>query len=652
MRTRSISTATALAVLFSSAALSVAVAGPASAAAVSVSAPGGIVADAALQRVFVGDSGAGKILAADYTGALVDSVSGLGRVSDLTVSDDGATLYAAVQDLHEIVALDAATLDVKVRYTVPTNTGPRYVAFAGGKVWFTYGDQWDGDLGSVDPALDPAGGTDPVKMAQFPTEGTSAGLWGPALLDTDPNQPGVLAVGQTGISSDSMAVVDVSGSVPKIVAWSDLDYSLNNGTHDFDLVPGAPQVLVNGTDRDAYADGKFTPAGSYPAGRRADIAPNGLVAQVNGADLAVYRPGASAPLRTYTTGTDGTQDTPDLTWAPDSSRIFAVTGPENDFTLKVFTGPTVNTSTLTVDAPAKATRTKPLTVTGKLTADELPSDAKLQVTRTDLDSPNGHALPSVAVKADGTYSFTNSPPAGGTVTYKVSYAGDAEHTSAVASDRVDVSRTTPALTVNNNKKTYDYGKDVSFTAHLGATYKNRTVEIWVDPYGTDRPKKLVKTGKVNGAGNISTIVDMTRDMVVTAVFKGDARYAPRTVSSTAYGKARNSTAVSKHYKTGRIGSLSYYWFHKNTDPVLTTTMNYYQGRKQRFELQVLFQGTWYATYSEYFAVGADGRSAVQLGAPGEAGVKARVRSVYADGASGDNVNSTSVGAWKYLYFSN
>lgn len=95
MRTRSISTATALAVLFSSAVLSVAAAGSASAASAVVTSPGGIVADGALKRVFVGDSSTGKILAADYSGALVDSVSGISGVSDLAVSDDGATLYAA-----------------------------------------------------------------------------------------------------------------------------------------------------------------------------------------------------------------------------------------------------------------------------------------------------------------------------------------------------------------------------------------------------------------------------------------------------------------------------------------------------------------------------------------------------------------------------
>src|SRR3954470_13164335 len=78
VRTRSISTATALAVLFSSAALSVVAAGTASAATATVTSPGGIVANGT--RVFVGDSSAGRIVAANYSGSLVDSVSGIGQV--------------------------------------------------------------------------------------------------------------------------------------------------------------------------------------------------------------------------------------------------------------------------------------------------------------------------------------------------------------------------------------------------------------------------------------------------------------------------------------------------------------------------------------------------------------------------------------------
>ncbi|MER6125278.1 Ig-like domain repeat protein [Streptomyces sp. NPDC001795] len=638
---RSISTATTLAVLFSSAALSVVAAGSASAASASVYAVGGFVADDAVGRVFVGDAQSGKILAGDYNGNLVDSVDGITEVTDLALSDDGSTLYAAASGNHQIVALDAATLDVKARYTVPTTTGPRHVAVAGGKVWFTYGDQWDGDLGSVDPA---GGGT--VQVGQF-----SNHLWGQALLDTDPSRPGLLAVGETGLSTDSMAVLDVSSGTPQQVAYYHGDYSLNSGIRDIDLVPGATQVLVNGAERQAYADGTFTADGAYPAGQDADIAPNGLVAQANGGTVSVYNRDATVPIRTYNTGSNGAL-TP-LAWSPDSSRLFALVGTNSGWVVTPLGNPTLDTPTLTVDAPSTATGGKQLTVTGTLSASTaLPAGATLQVTRTDAENPSGKALPDVTVQADGTYSFTDTPQAGGTVTYKVSYAGDSGHAPATASDKVTVSFATPTLTLNNNGKVYDYNKAVTFTAHLGSTYRNRTVEIWANPFGADKPNKLIKTGTVDSGGNISATVYMTRDTDVTAVFKGDTRTAPKTVKSTAYARVSISTAVARYYKTAYIGSTNYYWFHKSTAPLLTTSMTYYKGRKQRFDLQVYYNGAWHSADSEYFPLGTDGKSVVSLDAPGRSGIKARMRSVYVDGTSGDTVNTTTYGSWKYLYFSN
>ena len=652
VRTRSISTATALAVLFSSAALSVVAAGTASAATAHVTSPGGIVADGPLKRVFLGDSSAGTVAVTDYSGAVLGSVGGVTGVSDLAVSDDGATVYAAAPQIHEIWAIDAATLDVRTRYTVSTSYGPRHVAFSGGKVWFTYGDQWDGNLGSVDPTVDPASGTDPVTLTQFPSGGS---IWGQGLLDTDPSQPGVLAVGETGLSTDSMAVLDVSSGKPALVAYHNGDYTLNNGIGDIDLVPGGTQVLVNGKDRDAYADGKFKAAGSYPDGQFADVAPNGVLAQVNGGKVLTYKPGATLPLHTYDLGTSRTAA---LTWAPDLTKVFALVGTDVEsggYNLKVLSDPTLNNPTLTLNAPSTATRAKQLTVTGRISASvALPAGVQLQVTRTDLDSPNGRALPAVTVKADGTYSFNDTPPAGGTVTYKATYAGDTDHSAVSASDKVAVSRNATTLSLNNNGKVYSYGADVKFTAHLGTTYKNRTVEIWANPYGGDKPNKLLKTGTVDSSGNISATVDMTRDTDVTAVFKGDARYAPRTVKSTGYAKVKVSTAVTKNYKKAAIGSHSYYWFHKSTSPVVTTTMTYYPGRKQRLELEVYYSGKWYATDGspQYFALGSNGKSAVSLGAPGESGIKARVRAAYINNSSGDNVNSNTYSDWKYLYFSN
>ena len=144
---------------------------------------------------------------------------------------------------------------------------------------------------------------------------------------------------------------------------------------------------------------------------------------------------------------------------------------------------------------------------------------------------------------------------------------------------------------------------------------------------------------------------MTRDTTVTAVFTGDARYAPKTVKSTAYAKVKVSTAVSKHYKTGKIGSTTYYYFHKNTDAISTTTMSYYTGRKQRLQLQVYYQGTLVrlrAPSTSRWAPTASRPSAWRRA--GESGVRARVRSSYINGTSGDNVNSTTHGAWKYFIF--
>ncbi len=215
---------------------------------------------------------------------------------------------------------------------------------------------------------------------------------------------------------------------------------------------------------------------------------------------------------------------------------------------------------------------------------------------------------------------------------------------------MEVSRKATSLTLNNNGKVYAYGKKVTFTAHLGTTYKNRTVSIYADPFGADKPKRLLRTGKVNSKGNLSATVTMGRDTTVSAVFAGDARYASKTVKSTGYARVSVSTGVSKHYRTGKIGSTKYHYFRKNTDPVFTTTMSYYKGRAQRLQLQVWYAGAWRSTAAEYFALNSKGKSVVRLEAPGESGIRARIRSSYINGSSGDSVNSTTHGAWKYFTF--
>ncbi|PKT67429.1 hypothetical protein CW362_40460, partial [Streptomyces populi] len=314
-----------------------------------------------------------------------------------------------------------------------------------------------------------------------------------------------------------------------------------------------------------------------------------------------------------------------------------------------------NATTITVSAPATVNLGKSLTVTGKaVSADALPAGTVLTVKRTDPGASSAKTLAPVKTKADGTFSFTDAPSVEGDAKYTVSYAGDATRLAGSGSDTVTVSRAATTLSLNNNGTVYSYDKDVTFTAHLGSTYKSRTVEIWANPYGSDKPDKLLKKGTVNSSGNLSAVVDMKRDTTITAVFAGDARTAPKTVKVTAYAKVNVSTSVAKYYKTGRIGSGSttYYWYRKNVGPVFTTTMSYYPGRKHRLDIDVYIDGEWQRGYEKFFKLNSDGKSVIDLGASDEAGLRVRVRSAYINGSSGDDVNSTTYSSWKYLYFTN
>ncbi|NEE58529.1 Ig-like domain repeat protein, partial [Streptomyces sp. SID8455] len=104
----------------------------------------------------------------------------------------------------------------------------------------------------------------------------------------------------------------------------------------------------------------------------------------------------------------------------------------------------------------------------------------LTVTRTDVESPKGKSLGTVKTDAKGAFTFTDTPPVGGKVTYRVAYAGSATHTAASGSAAVTVSRAAVSLKLNRNKSLHAYNKNVSFTATLGKTYKNRVVELWAD----------------------------------------------------------------------------------------------------------------------------------------------------------------------------
>ncbi|MFF7967354.1 YncE family protein [Streptomyces sp. NPDC007903] len=652
MRTRS--TATALAVLFSSAALAAAPAHADTVQPLPVRSTGSIVVDGVHQRVFLSDPSGGKIVVTDYRGTVVKQLTALPGVLGLELSADSATLYAAVPGgTDAIVAIDTATATESARYPVG-DIDPKYPAIAGDKLWFGYDSDSTGIGGNIG-SVDLAAPEHTVALAHDPQSPWFAA----PMLD---GAGGTLVVGIPSQSPSELGVYDVSSGTPVRTAHRTVD---GGNTQDLAITPDGRQVVVASASPNSHAvydtadlseDGTY-PSAAYPDA--VDIAPDGSVAAgIDGAyepDVYVFKPGQRTTVREYDFGaTDQVLAPAGLAWAPDSSRLFAVSHDyDGAYRLRVLEGPTKAVTKVTADAPATATRAKKLTVKGKVSSKAaLPAGTRLSVTRTDLESPKGKALPQVTTKADGSYSFTDTPPAGGKVTYKVSYAGDAAHTAASGSDSATVSRSKASLSLNNNGKVYSYGQDVKFTAHLGKTYKNRAVEIWADPYGADKPNKLVKSGKVNSHGDLAVTLDLRRDTKLTAKFAGDARTATASATSTVWTRVSVSLTAAKQYKSVKTYGQTYAYFHKSTDPRFTTKMPYYKGRSHQLEIQVYYQGTWYDAGSEYFALGTNGVSEVRYaGDHGqEVGYRLRVRSSYINGSSGDSVNSTTHGSWKYFLF--
>jgi hypothetical protein len=662
VRTRTLPAATALAVLFGSAALAVNSAAPAladSSILLPVTSTGDVVVDGVHQRVFISDPKSGKVVATDYSGTVVGTVNSLPGVRGLELSADSGTLYAAVEDADAIVAIDTATATEAHRYPTGAGTQPEYPALAGGKLWFGYRDGGTGNIGSLDLS-----GSDPVVTLHQDTIKT----WNDApILASSPGAPNTVVAGAPGQSPVELAVFDVSsGSATRTAyAWdpgssSNLtDLAVTPDGKDVVTASGAPYKQEVFKLSDLSDDGSYT-TNPYP--NAVDIAPDGAVAAgTNSAydpDVHIFEPGISAPVRQYDfPNTDGgsgadTLAASGLAWAPDATKLFAVSYNDSDvYSLRVLDNPTKAQTTLTATVPSTAPRAKPLSVTGKLTSDAaFPSGTTVSVRRTDAESPSGKQLGTATVAADGSYSFTDSPPAGGQVEYQVTYTGDDYHASATATTTVTVTKSPTTLTLTNNGKVYSYDTPVKFTAHLGTTYKNRTVEIYADPYGSDKPNKLVKSGTVDSSGNLSATVYLTRDTKLTAKFSGDTRYATATATSTVGARVKVTTALSGYYTTKTAWNQTYRYFHKSKDPVFDTTMTPYPGRKYKVEVQGYYDGAWRATHSEYLELGTDGKDTLELTGTPPTGVRFRIRSSYIDTTSGDNVNSTTYGTWKYFTF--
>ncbi|MEV6341948.1 hypothetical protein [Actinoplanes sp. NPDC051851] len=608
----------------------------------SIKSVGDMIVDGVHKLVFVSDPTGNKVVATTYDGTPVASQI-VADPTNLALSADSGQLYVASPDGLAIVALDTATLAQTAKYSVGSQVYD--VAVAAGKIWFTSGSS----LGVIDPAAEtPA----PVLTKMDDWSGSTELAAGSA----DSNRLGAAGYGY-------VSILDVSDGTPQVVGYSSADSA---SVADMAISPAGDRIatvtpgdyVVTVRDVENLSAVTRLAIEAYP--EAVDIATDGTI--VGGSfswydpDLHVFT-AAGELVRQYDIPNTGNSSGADelqrrgVAWEPDGSRLFAVSvNTYGTYSLRTYTEPKKSLPALTLSGPSSATRAKSLTVSGTLTASVgLPAGTALSVTRTDLESPSGKALGTVTTSASGKFSFADTPPAGGTVKYRVSYAGDGSHAAVAATKSIAVSRAATTLTLTNNGKIYKYGTTASFTAHLGSTYKSRTVEIWIDPYGSDQGKRLLKRAVVNSKGNVSAGVKLTRNAAVTATFTGDARTAPKTVKSVVYTTVNVSLKLSKYYKTAKIGSTKYRYYHKKTTAKFTAKVTAHSGRKAYFQVQIYYQGKW-RNWGDAYATTSNGSAAVVLDGSGVAGYRMRVRAAYRKGGSGDSLNYTTYTAYSYLIF--
>ena len=598
--------------------------------------------DGAHQHVLVTDPTAGRLVALNYNGTTAAEALGLPGARGAALSTDKATIYVAVEAESRIAALDSVTLKEIKSYPM-TGQLPVDVAVSGSRLWFTTKTSNFGelDLATGEVRMHDHGGTNPWYNT------------GALMVAVDPANPARLAVTTTGSTTGAVGLFDISGMVAQRIGFR--DYVSSSDVHDFvDLrfttdglaLGGSNGVLLMALDTDLTTTGRIATNWSVAM----DAAATGWIATARpyfgNADILLVPAGSTTATRELVLPTDQYQGgLSALAWEPGGERLVALTSSASSGDqLWVSESPTTDTATITLKAPASAARGAALTVTG--TAGSVPAGTILSVSRTDPESPSGKALPAVTTGEGGAFSFTDKPAAGGATTYKVSFAGTAGIKAASATASVTVSRDTPALALTPSGTVSAYNAAVTVTAKLGTTYRNRTVELWVDPAGSDKGNTLLKRATVDATGKVTASLRLTRNTAVSAVFTGDTRFAPRTVRSTLYSRVAAGTAVTRHYRI----SSGYHYFRTTMHPVFTTTMTPAAGRKQRLQFEYFSGGKWYAWKGYTLTLTSTGKSVHTLTGAHKTGGRYRVRAAYIPGTSGDSVNYTTYGAYRYFTF--
>ncbi|WP_327108407.1 hypothetical protein [Nonomuraea glycinis] len=387
-------------------------------------------------RVFVAADD--RIIVAGTDGNLTgDVVTGLPGVRELAMNADDTRLYAALAGSNEVAEIDTASLAVTRRIDLSAHPCPSTLALLGERLWVGHGCYDNGPGGLVGLDL---GAATPAPVA---VEGEH--LRAPVLAAAGDT----LVVGLTGLHHADMLVYDVAGGTAEPRGTIDGEEWRMDYLRDLALTSDGTTLFAA-----ADAPGPFTrydtrtlaATGTYGDGW--DGYPSAVALGPGGAYIAAGRQWGSIDLTLYDAATGAVMfaaDQPDAELVSDG---VAFSGPDVFVLLRSsadrlllwrVTGAALPASKLTVTAPAWEYAGSPVTVEGRLTrADGKTLGIKpLAVTRRLINGIK-EPITGVTTQKNGTFTFEDTPPDIGEVTYWVFWDGDDRYRRSSASATVAV----------------------------------------------------------------------------------------------------------------------------------------------------------------------------------------------------------------------
>jgi hypothetical protein len=199
------------------------------------------------------------------------------------------------------------------------------------------------------------------------------------------------------------------------------------------------------------------------------------------------------------------------------------------------------------------------------------------------------------------------------------------------------------LTLTSTATTVGYDASAVITPHLGVTDTNRSVSVYETIAG--EPRQLIWSGAAD-PGSVTFSPSFKRNTTFTAVFSGDARYLPTTVTRAIKVDVTVAAALRGYYKSAKVSGTAYrVYHHTGTVKDAVTVTPDKRGECVRLLVQKYSRGSWRADLTT--SCGALSKSSqVTMARKLSSTGRFRVRADFIHGAR-DIANVSTAGSWLY-----